>query len=201
MSAASPALPAQPYPGLRPFGDEDRGVFFGREAQTVSVLSLLAERQFIAVVGSSGSGKSSLVRAGVIPAVREGFLLGTDWKIVIIKPGNDPYGNLARGLLEANVVHTAPSAPLTNGASEASLHLAETLQYADSSLTTLVAEARESSGTPVLIVVDQFEELFTFRRAPAESTTAAARFASRDQAAGFVKLLCDLRAIPKRASW
>ncbi|HTG44941.1 MAG TPA: hypothetical protein VK633_10455, partial [Verrucomicrobiae bacterium] len=88
-----------PYPGLRPFDEKDRAIFFGREAQMVSVLAMLEEQQFVAVVGSSGSGKSSLILAGVIPAVREGFLRGTrDWKIVTLKPGSDPCGNLARAL-------------------------------------------------------------------------------------------------------
>jgi hypothetical protein len=73
----------------------------------VSVLALLEEQPFVAIVGSSGSGKSSLIRAGVIPAVREGFLRGAlDWKIMVMKPGSDPTGNLARALMAGGVLET-----------------------------------------------------------------------------------------------
>ena len=98
MSAANAAL-AMPYPGLRPFEDKDQPLFFGREAQVSDMLLQLEDHRFVAVVGSSGSGKSSLVRAGLLPAVREGFLLGTtDWLTIIIKPGHQPYQRLVRAL-------------------------------------------------------------------------------------------------------
>src|SRR5215468_4285449 len=98
MNAANGAL-AMPYPGLRPFEAEDQPLFFGREAQVSAMLLQLEDRRFVAVVGSSGSGKSSLVRAGLLPAVREGFLLGTtDWLTLIIKPGHQPYQRLVRAL-------------------------------------------------------------------------------------------------------
>lgn len=89
--------PAGPFathslPGLRPFEAADQPVFFGRESQISAILRQLEDHRFVAVVGSSGSGKSSLVRAGLLPALREGFLFGaTDWVISIIKPGNAPY--------------------------------------------------------------------------------------------------------------
>ena len=63
------------------------------------MLLQLEDHRFVAVVGSSGSGKSSLVRAGLLPAVQEGFLLGTtDWLTIIIKPGHQPYQRLVRAL-------------------------------------------------------------------------------------------------------
>ena len=69
-----------PYPGLRPFEAEDEPLFFGREAQVSAMLHQLEDHRFVAVVGSSGCGKSSLVRAGLLPVIHEGFLLGTsDW--------------------------------------------------------------------------------------------------------------------------
>ena len=90
---------AMPYPGLRPFESEDERLFFGREAQVSAMLRQLEDHRFVAVVGSSGSGKSSLVRAGLLPAVHEGFLLGTtDWCTLVIKPGHQPYHRLARAL-------------------------------------------------------------------------------------------------------
>src|SRR5215471_21517368 len=98
MSVANAAL-AMPYPGLRPFEAEDQPLFFGREAQISTMLRQLEDHRFVAIVGSSGSGKSSLVRAGLLPAVREGFLLGTtDWLTIIIRPGYHPYQRLVRAL-------------------------------------------------------------------------------------------------------
>ena len=91
-----------PYIGLRPFESEDEPIFFGREAQVNAMLRQLEDDRLMAVVGSSGSGKSSLVRAGLLPAIREGFLLGcTDWLPVIIKPGHEPYRRLALKLARA----------------------------------------------------------------------------------------------------
>jgi len=221
-----------PYPGLRPFGEDDRAIFFGREAQTVSVLALLEENQFVAVVGSSGSGKSSLVLAGVLPAVREGFLRSTsDWKIVVLKPGSDPCGNLARALEREGVQNDEiVSAPAVSPAglvakTEVSFGedqprtLVEKLHVADRALIDLVTPARaatalkenresfiaratetipleELSGPRLLIVVDQFEEIFTFRRAESETGAKSARFAPRDEAATFIRLLLTAAADP-----
>lgn len=230
-----------PYPGLRPFDEKDRAIFFGREAQMVSVLALLEEQQFVAVVGSSGSGKSSLILAGVIPAVREGFLRGTrNWKIVTLKPGSDPCGNLARALEREGMGQepavSSPKAaeplrttaefgtPAMSFAGERDQTLVEKLHATDRSLIDLVTSSSASSppvsetdgrgkfsdsstltsappeqpvGARVLIVVDQFEELFTFRRAEAEPGSEAARFAPRDEAATFVRLLLRACAEPE----
>src|SRR5262245_41418069 len=99
-----------PYPGLRPFEAEDQPVFFGREEQVSALLRRMEDAHFIAVVGSSGSGKSSLVRAGLLPALREGFLLGTAaWMSAIIRPSRRPYRQLARCLCARNGAGIRPS--------------------------------------------------------------------------------------------
>src|SRR3954464_7857688 len=101
MSTGARSL-VMPYPGLRPFEEEDHPLFFGRDVQVNTTLRQLEDRAFLAVVGSSGSGKSSFVRAGLLPAVREGFLLRTtDWLILVSKPGHKPYENLALALTAA----------------------------------------------------------------------------------------------------
>ncbi len=64
----------KPYPGLRPFNSDEFHLFFGREKQTDELLAKLQTSRFLMVVGSSGCGKSSLVRAGMIPALETGFM-------------------------------------------------------------------------------------------------------------------------------
>ena len=89
-----------PFPGLRPFTIAESHLFFGREGQSEEVLSNLSKNRFVAVVGSSGSGKSSLMYCGVVPILHGGFITeaGSKWKIIPSRPGNDPIGNLAKGI-------------------------------------------------------------------------------------------------------
>src|SRR6059058_4897190 len=91
-----------PFPGLRPFETDEYRLFFGREGQSDELIARLQRSHFLAVVGTSGSGKSSLVRAGLLPALRGGMMTeaGSGWRIAIMRPGNDPIGNLAATLAE-----------------------------------------------------------------------------------------------------
>ena len=86
-----------PFPGLRPFETEEYHLFFGREGQSDELLARLSRTRFLAVVGTSGSGKSSLVRAGLLPSMRGGLMkgAGSGWRIAVMRPGHDPVGNLA----------------------------------------------------------------------------------------------------------
>ena len=157
-----------PYPGLRPFEAADASLFFGREAQVSALLRQLEDHRFVAVVGSSGSGKSSLVRAGLLPAVGEGFLLGTtDWRVLLMKPGQYPFQGLARALHRAirsdseapvAAAGTAPAPPTPEEAKTLA-----TLRTTDRGLLLALANARLAPDRDVMVVVDQFEELFAFR--------------------------------------
>src|SRR5712692_740897 len=95
----------QPYPGLRPFEPDEALKFHGRETHTAELLRRLSENRFIAVVGNSGSGKSSLVRAGLLPALYRGRLIGatSQWRICIMRPGDAPMQSLAQSLAELKV--------------------------------------------------------------------------------------------------
>ncbi len=114
---------------------------------------------FVAVVGDSGSGKSSLVRAGLIPALHRGrFHDGKSWveswRVAIVRPGDDPFRELAEGLCDLN-----PGMP----ASEKAAFLGnrkERLSTAKEELRSAIASL-VPGGTRTLLVVDQFEELFT----------------------------------------
>ena len=97
---AARSMPAVPYPGLRPFLDADSAIFFGRRAHWQAILERLARTRFVPVLGPSGSGKSSLIRAGVIPALKAGrfYAAGTSWRVAVMRPENSPIWNLAKAL-------------------------------------------------------------------------------------------------------
>jgi ABC-type nitrate/sulfonate/bicarbonate transport system ATPase subunit len=92
-----------PYPGLRPFRPDEAHIFFGREEQTDELLRRLKDGHFLAIVGSSGCGKSSLVKAGLIPALETGFMgsEGSLWLCVQMRPGTQPMRELAEALVES----------------------------------------------------------------------------------------------------
>ena len=97
-----------PYKGLRAFQEADAADFFGREVLTQLLLERMQEqvplRRFLAVVGPSGSGKSSVVRAGLVPALRRGGLPGSEnWFVVEMFPGAHPLEELAQALLRMAV--------------------------------------------------------------------------------------------------
>jgi len=92
----------RPFPGLRPFAFEDRDFFFGRETQTYALYRLIVQSRFVAVVGSSGSGKSSLVRAGLLPLLADESddPGGRKWRLKEMRPGGAPLSRLADTLAE-----------------------------------------------------------------------------------------------------
>ena len=81
-----------PFPGLRPFEKDEYHLFFGREEHVQAILDKLFNQKFVCVVGNSGSGKSSLVRAGVLPKLRSDD--SVKWHICTMRPGADPVRSL-----------------------------------------------------------------------------------------------------------
>ena len=103
-----------PFPGLRSFCIDEKYLFFGREEHTAELLRRLRETRFLAVVGTSGSGKSSLVKAGVLPELHKGTMTkaGSSWEVAVMRPGGSPMtkpnpSNQPRGTPEADI--KAPS--------------------------------------------------------------------------------------------
>src|SRR5881392_2126987 len=94
-----------PFPGIRPFETDETNLFFGRDGQSDELLKRMQRTRLLAVVGTSGSGKSSLIRAGLLPALYGGLMgdAGSSWRIAIQRPGGDPIGNLAAALADPNV--------------------------------------------------------------------------------------------------
>ena len=160
-----------PYKGLRAFQEADVLDFFGREALTAHLLKQLAssplkgeergtgDSRFLAVVGPSGSGKSSVVNAGVLPALRRGALPGSDkWFIVEMLPGRHPLEELEIGLLRI-------AAHQPGG-------LMEQLRRDERGLARAARLVLPSDDSTLLLIIDQFEEVFTL----VENKTEARHF-------------------------
>ncbi|MGH9871095.1 MAG: hypothetical protein ACRD9S_01370 [Pyrinomonadaceae bacterium] len=177
-----------PFPGLRPFETDEYGLFFGREGQSDALIARLQRSHFLAVVGTSGSGKSSLVRAGLLPALRGGMMAGagSGWRIAIMRPGSDPIGNLASALAQEGVLLEAGGG-LPPAETEAIIEAA--LRRGSLGLVDGTRQARLQPHEKLLVVVDQFEELFRFRAARPVSSTG-------DDASAFVKLLLEAAQQP-----
>jgi DNA-binding SARP family transcriptional activator/ABC-type glycerol-3-phosphate transport system substrate-binding protein/tRNA A-37 threonylcarbamoyl transferase component Bud32 len=144
-----------PYKGLVPFDEADTAQFFGRERLVERMLTRLGGpdplNRFLAVVGPSGSGKSSVVHAGLIPALRAGGVPGSDsWFMATMTPGAHPFDSLERALTSVAV-----SMPPT---------LLEQLVAQPSGLRRSVQGLLPDEVSPFVLVVDQFEELYTMTR-------------------------------------
>src|SRR5271168_2299951 len=109
MSTSTSVGVTNPFPGLRPFREEEEYLFFGRERQVDVMVDKLAARRFLAVVGTSGSGKSSLVNCGLRPALHRGYMTsaGASWRMATFRPGNDPIGASAKALAAPGVLFDA----------------------------------------------------------------------------------------------
>ena len=142
-----------PFPGLRPFESSDSHLFFGREAQVEALLERLSRHHFLAVVGTSGSGKSSLVKAGLLPDLRRGYLVGATsrWRTAVMRPGSAPLEALAQALERPEALGPDPTG-----------HRAKALRGTSHGLIDAVVTASLPPGEALLLVVDQFEELFRY---------------------------------------
>jgi uncharacterized RDD family membrane protein YckC len=187
-------LAANPFVGLRPFLIDDSLYFFGREQQTAELLEILHQHRFVGVVGSSGSGKSSLVCAGLLPALLGGFLVEDRdrWRIVQVKPGDAPIGNLATGLLEAMGATSNLEARTT---------LERTIRDEHTEAVLAFLSPRLESNANLFVLVDQFEEIFAFRGLDRDEDAAGAaplvsqeRARRKSEAADFVDLIMALAA-------
>ena len=189
MGRLEALLAANPFPGLRAFTPAESDRFFGRRKQIDELLNLLATRRLIAVAGASGSGKSSLVLAGLISTLARRHAQGegdtdyTDWQPVVMRPGGAPLGQLALALSKA----LGPAnADLAEQARRADTLFGQ-LSLGSNGLVEVVRRARLAEERQLLLVVDQFEELFRFTKVSGGATDA-------EEARAFVKLLLQAAA-------
>ena len=195
MAEVSSAAVRNPFPGLRPFRTDEERLFFGRERQIDRMVDKLALKRFLAVVGTSGSGKSSLVNCGLRPALHRGYLAGagTHWRMATCRPGHDPIGALALALAEPDVLFDATPANSPPQDMRTEELVQGTLRMSGLGLVDIVGQARLPAGTNLLLVVDQFEELFRYQGRmnvdnPADNP---ASHGPGDAAVAFVKLLLE----------
>lgn len=174
---------SNPFPGLRPFAENEENLFFGREIQVDTMVDKLAASRFLAVVGPSGSGKSSLVNCGLQPALRRGLLTsaGTSWKIAKFRPGNSPIQAMAKALAGDGFL-------LKDFGGGFSLEdvIDTHLRVSKRGLLELVKRARLPEQANLLVIVDQFEELFRYSPLAVTGNDVA-----RSEAIAFVNLLLE----------
>ena len=169
-----------PYPGLRPFYRNEADIFFGREEQVDDLLRKLNSTRFLSVIGPSGCGKSSLVRAGLIAALETGFMAqaGANWRTVVMRPGSHPLQRLAEALMEESAL-----GPERSGQTDALSYLEATLRRGPLGLVEALKESPLPKDTNLILLVDQFEEIFRFRNE-----------IDMDEADAFVALLLETAA-------
>jgi energy-coupling factor transporter ATP-binding protein EcfA2 len=154
-----------PYPGLRSFRRHEVDIFFGRDDHIDEMIGKLAQTHFLCITGPSGCGKSSLARTGLMNGLESGFLPGTgsDWLFVDLRPGNDPLHALFETAAKAIV---AESDEMGAGPADRASEIRHLLQnHVISSSHDLTAAFRTIpglAGRPILILIDQFEELFRY---------------------------------------
>jgi hypothetical protein len=162
--------PKHPYPGLRPFEAHEWMIFFGREKIIEDVIERLARQPLVFIHGSSGSGKSSLVRAGVLPKLEAQHKShGEEWHTCTMRPSGGPLWNLAEQFAKLE------------GRSDDSARvdeIARLFNRRDATLASVAGKIEDLAGKRLCILVDQFEELFRFERE-----------ISREEAEIFVDLL------------
>ena len=164
------ALPERPYPGLRPFDDNEWAIFFGRERMIDDVIGRLAGSRLVLIHGVSGSGKSSLVRAGVLPKLALQYSRhAAPWLTCAMRPSGGPLWNLAAEFArleghEKDLERISAIAGRFNARS--------------ATLVSVAASLEGVGGKSLCILIDQFEELFRYERET-----------SRDEAELFVDLI------------
>jgi len=150
-----------PFPGLRPFTMEECFLFFGRESQVDDILLKLSRHRSIAVMGYSGSGKSSLMFCGVLPVLYGGFMTQTGpfWSIIHSRPGNSPIATLTNSILDGLV--------LSKRIEEEDKHIHRAiinsiLHSGPQGLIEIAKYIQQDENENVFFLIDQFEELFRY---------------------------------------
>src|ERR1043166_3439229 len=159
------SISTEPYPGLRSFRKSESDIFFGRDDHLDEMTAKLAEHHFLCITGPSGCGKSSLARTGLMNHLEAGFLpgRGSDWIFCDFRPGDHPIDAMFDSVAEALAAEMSP-----NGAGADAEQLRQLLHYQvltqrrTSDFNKVLASTVRLTDRPIIILVDQFEELFRY---------------------------------------
>ncbi|MDI9355481.1 MAG: hypothetical protein QM536_00440 [Chitinophagaceae bacterium] len=173
-----------PFPGLRPFTINESHLFFGREGQSDEVLMRLAEHRFVAILGSSGSGKSSLMYCGLLPILYGGFVTkaGASWDIIIFRPGISPIENMAEALISS--LHPEYKKKSNEEKMTKQTVISSILRNSSLGLVDAINYLKKDKNTNYFILIDQFEEIFRYR------TTDNSAY-SQEEANNFISLITE----------
>jgi serine/threonine protein kinase len=198
LAALQPFLPGQrmqqtlqidesPYAGLSSFQENDSAKFFGRNKEIAAMVTRIRDRPLMAVVGPSGIGKSSFVRAGLVPALKRS---GEVWETIVLRPGRKPLEAL--GAVISPMVQTA--ANLADEMDEQK-KLVETLSKEPGHLGHVLRGRARRDNRRLLLFVDQFEELFTQTTDPGERAAFMASLSAvADDATSPLRVVVSIRA-------
>ena len=175
---APPPLPPCPYPGMVPFGEADSKRFFGRESEVNELVEQLRMYPFITVIGASGSGKSSLVFAGLVSALRTSRYFTGGWQIRAMRPGNAPMTRLKQALssgpvTESGIFSRQALLKSTEPVQITTPTAAETGDRFDPAQAVQELLAVRPGDRQLLLIIDQLEELFTLSEEEVDEFQAA----------------------------
>jgi hypothetical protein len=178
-------LPKSPYPGLRPFEMDEWKIFFGRESITDEVIDRLIRQRMVSVHGSSGSGKSSLLFAGVMPRLKQDLATsGLTLRSCAMMPGNAPLRHLAEALASLDGDESGDRAAEGTTSVDRVLNIWRFLNRGAKAGAAVSEMLRRGPTDHICILVDQFEELFAFAKT------------NRDEALLFADILVGLATAP-----
>ena len=165
-----------PFIGLKAFSKAERSFFFGRSKEVKEVLRKYKSTRLLAIVGPAGSGKASMIKAGILPELESGYegQAGTNWGIAMFSPGLNPIGNMANALAKRNVLTPDIKAEPNSNKIE------EVLRRSSMGLVNCIKErSKILKGKNIVLVINQFEELFSLMNDDTK----------KNEARDFIKLL------------
>jgi serine/threonine protein kinase len=207
LEALEPLLPGRelrrlradesPYAGLNAFQESDADKFFGRTSEVGAAIARLRDAPLLGVVGPSGVGKSSFVRAGIVPALKAS---GESWSTLVVRPGRDPIAALAHALTSLlDDAETTSMTSVTAITVSAELSQQQTMaKYLNTEpgyLGAMLRSRARSRGRRILVFIDQFEELYTQTQDPeARAAFIASLAAVADDATSPLRVVLSIRS-------
>ena len=181
-------LDESPYAGLSSFQETDANRFFGRSREIAAAVNKIRDRPVMGVIGPSGVGKSSFVRAGLVPALKGS---GESWETLVIRPGRSPLAAVAA--MMTPMVGTTSKTVVDDLAEQAAV--AKKLASEPGHMGQVLRSRAKRSGTKILLFVDQFEELYTLVPDAAERAAFTACLAgAADDPSAPVRVVLSLRS-------